>query len=349
MGSHRPLVSVQPQLHLVAAADTGDRARFATLLAEVSAPVRVRSLTEGAFHSALRSAVAGDVRVSVVSGSPCVVTRGPDLIGIEDPALLVIALPRTGRAMVEQDGRRCLLGPGGLVNYVTSRPYEVTYWEPYEMVVVTVPLAALGSHADTLTARTAVAVTTDSGPRDVVGTLFATLAAKIDDCTAGDASCSKEYLADAIVSLAIAELVDIPPQGVGDDLADRVLAHCLSHLSDPGLTVESVARVHAVSIRYLHKVLAPRGITLSAWIRTQRLEHIARDLADESLRGRTVSAVAARWGMADSGHLSRALKAEFGMTATEIRRSGRRDRAAALPSPGNGDHVPGRAPRRVTG
>jgi AraC-like DNA-binding protein len=331
MDPRRRLVSVAPQPHLVAAAGSGDGARFATLLAEAAAPVRVRPLTDGAFHSAVRSALAGDVRVSVVSGSPCTVTRGPELIGPRDPALLVVALPRIGRAVVEQDGRRCLVEPGGLVNYVTSRPYELTFWETYEMVVVSVPLAALGSHADTLGGRTAVAVTTDRGPRDVVATLFATLAAKIDGCTAGEASCSEEYLADAIVSLAIAELVDIAPQGAGDDLADRVLAHSLAHLADPGLTVESVARAHAVSVRYLHKVLEPRGTTLSAWIRSQRLERIGRDLADESLRGRTLSAIAARWGMTDAGHLSRALKAEFGMTATEIRRAGRRDRAGAPP------------------
>jgi hypothetical protein len=85
----------------------------------------------------------------------------------------------------------------------------------------------------------------------VVGALFEGLAAKVDGCTLGAASRSKEYLAVAIVSLVIAELVDIAPQGAGDDLADRVLAHCLSRLSDPGLTVESVARAHGVSVRYL--------------------------------------------------------------------------------------------------
>ena len=309
--------------HLVSVGESGDGDRFAALITPTFAPVRVRPLTDGAFRSSVRSAVAGEVRVSVVSGGPCVVTRDPHLIHPADPAFLMVALHRAGRAGVAQDGRQCLLGPGDLVNYVTSRPYEVTFWEPYEAVVVTVPLAALGSHADTLAGRTAIAVGTDCGPRDVVGALFEGLAAKIDSCTLGDASRSKEYLADAIVSLVIAELVDVAPQGAGDDLADRVLAHCLAHLSDPGLTVESVARAFGVSVRYLHKVFAPTGSTLSAWIRTQRLERIRRDLADASLHGRTAAAIAARWGMTDGGHLSRALKSEFGMTAGEIRRSGR--------------------------
>lgn len=330
---HRPPSSGRPARHLVATGATGDRDRFATLVAPAFSAVRVRPLADGTFHSSLRTALAGEVRVSVLSGSPCVVTHGAELIHDADPGFLAVSLQRVGRAAVAQDGRQCMLGPSDLVNYVTSRPYEVTFWEPYEVVVVTVPLAALGSHADTVAARTAIAVGTDRGPRDVVGTLLDALAAKIDDCTPGDANSSKEHLADAIVSLVIAELVDIVPQGAGDDLADRVLAHCLSHLSDPRLSVESVGRALGVSVRYLHKVLGPTGITLSAWIRRQRLERIGRDLADESLRGRTAGAIAARWGMPDTGHLSRALKAEFGMTASEIRRSGRWERGGPRPLP----------------
>ncbi|MGI5128190.1 helix-turn-helix domain-containing protein [Pseudonocardia sp. CA-107938] len=318
MGAHRA--------SLVAVGETADHGRFAALVAPTFAAVRVRPLGDGTFRSAMSSAMAGDVRVSVLSGSPCVVTRGADLIRASDPAFLTVSLQRSGTSSVAQDGRRCLLGPGDLVNYVTSRPYEVTYWEPYEAVLVSVPVAALGSHADALAVRTAIAVGTDHGPRDVVGTLFAALATKIAGCTAGDASSSKEYLADAIVSLVLAELVDIAPPDAGAELVDRVRAHCLAHLSDPGLTVESAGRALGVSVRYLHKVLAPTGVTLSAWIRRQRLERIGRDLADESLRGRTVGAIAAGWGMPDTGHLSRALKAEFGMTASEIRRGGHWER-----------------------
>ena len=187
MTRHRPPSSGRPERHLVAAAETADRDRFATIVAPTFSAVRVRPLADGTFHSSLRSAVAGEVRVSVLSGSPCVVTRGPELIHLTDPAFLAVSLQRAGRAAVAQDGRHCMLGPGDLVNYVTSRPYEVTFWEPYEVVVVTVPLAALGSHTDTLAGRTAIAVGTERGPRDVVGTLLDALAAKIDDCTPGDA------------------------------------------------------------------------------------------------------------------------------------------------------------------
>jgi hypothetical protein len=63
MTRHRPPSSGRPARHLVAAAATGDRDRFATLVAPTFSAVRVRPLADGTFRSSLRSALAGEVRV----------------------------------------------------------------------------------------------------------------------------------------------------------------------------------------------------------------------------------------------------------------------------------------------
>ncbi|MFB9839279.1 helix-turn-helix domain-containing protein, partial [Actinoallomurus acaciae] len=107
--------------------------------------------------------------------------------------------------------------------------------------------------------------------------------------------------------------------GATTDLVDRIRAHVLADLGDPGLCVESVARRFAISPRYLHERFRRRGITFAAWVRYERLVRIRRDLRDPALTARTATAIAARWGLRDTGHLSRALKREFGQTATEIR------------------------------
>jgi AraC-like DNA-binding protein len=162
--------------------------------------------------------------------------------------------------------------------------------------------------------NTAVAAPTDTWLHSAISGFLRDLADAPGPMDAG----ANHYLADALVSLVIAQLTDVAPP---DDLADRVLAYCLAHLSDPELSVEAVARAHRISVRYLHKILQPREVTLSAWIRRQRLERIRRDLANPLLADRTVSAIAARWGVLDATHVSRALKAEFGRTAAGIRRS----------------------------
>ncbi|WP_380864402.1 helix-turn-helix domain-containing protein [Streptomyces coerulescens] len=267
--------------------------------------------------AALRSAKPGEVLVTRISGGPCTVQRTSALIGSGDQELVKVALYSRGRAGVEQDGRQCLPGPGDLVVYETTRPYELRFWDPFDIVVLGIPRTLLGPHSRPVAARTASPVPTSSGSGRLAATLLRDVASDLDACSAGGGA----HLAEALVSLVLAALAE-PPVALSpaDQLAERILSHCLSRLSDPGLSPESVARAHHISVRYLHKILQRRGVTPASWIRRRRLERIRRDLADPALADRSVSVVAAAWGLPDATHLSRSLRAEFGRSAAEIRK-----------------------------
>ncbi|MEB3371947.1 AraC-like ligand-binding domain-containing protein [Saccharopolyspora mangrovi] len=295
---------------------------FEASASTVFAPLRIRPLRPGPFRSSLRATSAGEVAVTRIRCAPCQVRRTPRLIGSGDRDLVKVTMLTEGRGEVEQDGRRCVLTPGDLVNYDTDRPYQLNFPAPYDITVVAVPKWLLGGHVDTLATRSAIAVPTSRGVQRVVGGFFRTMTDVLGEDTGGFSGDAGRHLTDALVSMVISELAELRPEP-GEDLADRVLAHCLARLDDPGLTVESVARAHHVSVRQLHKLFAERPMTLSAWIRRQRLQRIRRDLADPALADRTAAAIAARWGVLDATHLSRALKAEFGLTAMEIRREAR--------------------------
>jgi AraC-like DNA-binding protein len=239
-----------------------------------------------------------------------------------------LAFVDAGRVVIEQAGRRSLLKPGDMVGYETTRPYRLRCLTPSESVIVAVPTASLGAHANLVSRHTAVAAPTDTWLHAAISGFLRDLA----DVAGPSNGNANHYLADALVSLVIAQLTNVLPPVAPDGLADRVLAYSLAHLSDPELSVEAVARAHRISVRYLHKILRPREVTLSAWIRRHRLERIRRDLANPSLADQTVSAIASRWGVLDANHVSRALKAEFGQTAADIRRSGTRNHLEAPPT-----------------
>ncbi|MGW0578635.1 AraC-like ligand-binding domain-containing protein [Streptomyces sp. NPDC002920] len=295
--------------------------RFQQHASDAFAPLLIRPGTDGAgagMGGTLRSARPGEVLVSRITGGPCKVLRTHSLIGSGDRELVKVALYGRGRAGVEQDGRQCLPAPGDLVVYETVRPYELRFWEPFDLVVLGIPRALLGPHVHGLGHRTAFAVPTDGGGRRLAATLLRDAADGLDACTGSGGP----HLADALVSVVLSALAEQPVVArPTDELADRILTYCLGRLSDPGLSPESVARTHSISVRYLHKVLQQRGVTLSSWIRASRLERIRRDLADPLLSDRSVALIAARWGVLDATHLSRALRAEFGQSAAEIRRS----------------------------
>ncbi|GCB43760.1 helix-turn-helix domain-containing protein [Streptomyces sp. NL15-2K] len=298
--------------------------RFQQRASDAFAPLRIRSGTTAVgtgVSGSMRTARPGEVLVTRITGGPCTVLRSRSLIGSGDRELVKVALYGRGRAGVEQDGRQCLPGPGDLVVYETVRPYELCFWEPFDIVVLGIPRALLGPHVHGLGSRTALAVPTDGGGRRLAATLLRDTADGLDACVGSGGP----HLADALVSVVLSALAEQPVVAhPTDNLADRILTYCLGRLSDPRLAPELVARAHSISVRYLHKVLQQRGVTLSSWIRASRLERIRRDLADPLLADRSVAVIAARWGVLDATHLSRALRAEFGQSAAEIRRSAAR-------------------------
>lgn len=91
------------------------------------------------------------------------------------------------------------------------------------------------------------------------------------------------------------------------------------HLTDPALSVTSIAVRHGISPRYVHKLFADDGRTFSRVVLDARLERALRDLRSTT---RTVSAVAGAAGFADLSYFNRTFRRRFGMTPSEARRSG---------------------------
>lgn len=293
---------------------------FQAATSEAFVPVRIGAPRGTGFHAALGGGTVSDLSVGSIAGTPCSVHREARLIGSADPEMLKVALLRRGRAGVEQDDRQCVVHPGDLVVYETTRPYELRYWDEFDVTVLAIPRSRLGLNADLIRHRSASPLPVDVTLRSMVSACLAGLGGGLD----GVSPVAGLHLADALVSLVISAFADQPPARPERDsaLGDRIIAHCLAHLADPNLSVRSVARRHGISVRHLHRVLSARDMSLAAWIRHERLRRIRRDLSNPALSHRTAAEIAARWGLLDPTHLSRTLKAEFGQTAMEIRNAG---------------------------
>ena len=209
--------------------------------------------------------------------------------------------------------------------------------------MIGVPRAHLGAHADTLQRQSAVRLPTDSGLRHVVGGFFR---AMTDTLRAGHADFSGSagrHLSDAVTSLIISELVDASTPPPESDLADQILAYCMTRLSDPSLSAASVAKAHRISVRYLHKLFQAREFSLAAWIRHQRLQGIRRDLADPALAGRTVAVDLGPLGRAERDAPEPSAQGRVrlhrrGHPANDVGRPDRRVTAATAPgNDGDGD------------
>ena len=300
---------------------------FQAAASSLFVPLRVNAPADAPFRAEVADASVGPISVTRIVSTPAQVLRLPRLIGSADRELVKVTLHRRGHLIVSQDGRQSRVSPGDLVAYESSRPYELVGQDRCDIIVLGVPRPMLGPSGDLISRRTALTLPSDRGIRSVIATFFSGLADQAD----GLSGPSSARLADTVASLLITAFSDTPAGRVevSTGLADRLLSYALASLDDPGLSAQSVAHRHGISVRYLHKLMRDRDIRFAAWVRRERMRRIRRDLLDPRLAHVTAAGIAARWGIQDPDHLGRSLRAEFGCGAAEIRAS-----AGQLPSPG---------------
>jgi len=132
-------------------------------------------------------------------------------------------------------------------------------------------------------------------------------------------------LADALIALVRAvhsqdrEAPDATRAASGTVLLEQVKAYVEAHLGDPDLGPEALARAHYVSTRYLQKLFAREGVTVTEWVRRRRLEACRRDLCDPALLHEPISQIARRWALANPAHFSRLFRETYGCTPSGLR------------------------------
>lgn len=273
------------------------------------------------FHAALHTAQVGAVQVSVVEADPHGITRTRRHIASDLPDFVKLSLQLAGYGSLAQGDRQAVLAPGDLALYDTREPYTLDFDAPYRTLVLMFPRTMLRLPERALERVMATSISCSGGLGPVVQPLLSGLAQQVGQLE----EIGKPRLTDSVVDLVgtlLAEHAeaDLEPRNDGRELlARRVLTYMEQRLADPGLGPDQIAAAHRISRRYLYKLLAEQGHTVSGWVRERRLAQCRRDLADEALAHLPVSAIGSRWGFPDPARFSHAFKAAYGMSPSEAR------------------------------
>jgi AraC-like DNA-binding protein len=211
-----------------------------------------------------------------------------------------------------------------LVIYDTRYPFTYDLDQPHSGLVLMFPGPMLQLTERDLARVTATPVSCSDGLGQVVRPFLYGLARQVERLEQLE-SRGTARLADNVVGLIgtlLAEHTggDRAPDFDGPGLlTQRILVYMEQRLADPRLSPEGIAAAHRISRRYLYKLLAEQGYTVSGWIREQRLARCRRDLADPALDHLPLGAIGGRWGFPDPAHFSRAFKAAYGMSPREAR------------------------------
>jgi AraC-like DNA-binding protein len=266
--------------------------------------------------------VAGAVRVAeLTAGQPGGAIRTAGHVRRADLELCKVDVLASGHGVVAQDGREAVLGPGDLTLVDLSRPAR---WRmsPMRMVAVVFPRALLPLRPDELARLTAVRFPGDEGTGALASSLARQLVRRLEGLPAADGARLGTAVLD-LLTVAVAGRLDragqVPSEAHQRALLQRILAFIDARLGDPGLSPAMIAAAHHVSLRYLYTLFEPQRDSVAGWIRRRRLERCRRDLLDPRLAGRPVSAIAARWGLVNAAHFSRAFRAAYGQAPVEYR------------------------------
>ncbi|PWI04680.1 AraC family transcriptional regulator [Streptomyces sp. NWU339] len=288
-------------------------------------PNAIRSDHEADFRASVRLLDLGGVEVSALAYPSLETRRSAQLIRRSDPESYQLMLNLRGSHRLLQGGRDATSGPGEVMLYDTSRPWQgwaAAGADTVKGVMVQFPRALLPLPADKVDRLTAVRLPGREGMGALLSGYLTQLTAGAATYTAADgarlATCTLDLLT-AFLAHHLDAAASVPPQTHHRALLMEIHAFIQQHLGDPDLSPGAVAAAHNISLRSLHRLFQDQDTTVAGWIRARRLERCRRDLADPLLRSRPVRAIAARWGFTDPAHFSRAFRAVYGHSPKDYR------------------------------
>jgi AraC-like DNA-binding protein len=300
-------------------------------------PLSVR-LAEEPYSGRIREHCLGPLRLFRLEAGASTVRRTALSIARGDPMSLNVGLQISGRIVVKQAEHSALLTPEDLSSWDTSRPFILHSEESVDMLMLFVPRALLGLHANRMMPCTARLIAGGNGIGALAGTFLRSL---WDELDASAAEMPREDLAESALAL-VRGLHLGPPAGSrespslsGEALRMSIRLYIDEHLGDADLRPETIAPAHFISTRHLHKLFSSEQHTVSRWILERRLERVRQDLMDRRLAHKTIAAIARYWGLPNASHAAQLFRQRYGCTPRQMREIARAQRTGH-PDP----HVP---------
>ena len=294
-------------------------------MSETFVPLMVGETSAEGLRGLIRSHWVGRLMVAQLSSTAQDIQRTPRLISRADAEYFQVAMVTGGVGRVVQDGRDAVLRPGDFAVYETTRPFEWAFRSDWAASVFTFPRDSVRLSEPERRLLTARRLDGTSGMTGVISRFLQDLARNSTTLSNAQSEPVLAHTTDLMVSLLsdCGEGSDVVRSSVQRTLLFKIKEHIDRRLAEPTLAPAEIAAAANISVRYLHKLFAAEGYSVSEYVKRSRLERCRRDLLDPRLAGQSISTIAFRWGFGDVSGFNRSFKAMFEMTPRDLRGQGR--------------------------
>ncbi|PII83333.1 hypothetical protein BMH32_12640 [Leucobacter sp. OLJS4] len=296
-----------------------DFSSFSEASSSAFVPLAIRSRKRGSFRGRMRTSEVDRLAFTELVATAHEVERTPKLIS-QGGDRYMVGIMLGGSGILVQDGRELVLREGDITIYDTARPFSLSFDDESKNFVICVPKDMLNLPQELVGELTATRLP-DGSRTGALASQFLLHVPQALQTSFREANISiartSVGLLETLLTMALgAERLEQDPHHV---LLRKIREYIDEHLGSPELNPGQIALAHHISTRHLHGLFRGQGTTVSAYIRSQRLERCRRDLTNPALTDRPVSTIAARWGFIDAAHFSRVFRAHFGSTPREVR------------------------------
>lgn len=274
-----------------------------------------------AFQGALDIWPLGPLAVTRIQCDGVLYRRKAAHLRDDSESAILISIPGQARVTFRQYAREAKCPPGGFVIERSDAPYEYWHQERDTQWVVKVPADSIRARVGDLERFVALSMDARKGVAAYFMAGLRNAVEHLDGMEGAARQLAGQHLLEVLcLALRGDERVMTSQSSVVQAAhLDRAQDFIRRNLKSPGLSPQDVAGACGISLRYLQRLFAASGESVSGHIRDCRLAR-----CDEELRagGReSITQIAYRWGFSDQAQFSRHYRSRFGRAPSATRQA----------------------------
>lgn len=273
------------------------------------------------YEGFLTKSVLGPTVLSEVFGCSQDIVRNPRHIARLDKDCYYLMVPSQGSLLVEQAGKQQVSTPGTAVLFDAVVPYHLRCRDNTQSMYVEMPRSILMDRCPIDKLESVPALNFADGLGWALAEFCKLVAIEADSIENDLATKVAMEIADL---LALCIDADLNHKPIGESLSSKFRLQSLksyieSRLDDPDLSPEMIARDNRISVRYLHYLFKGTGMSVSEWVREQRLKKGHQKLTSAKFDEDSITDIAFSLGFNSSSHFTHLFKQKFGRPPRYIR------------------------------